>query len=79
MIVSCSGCTHYHTNSSSNSTLLSDNTTHITFSYAQTINDYAISIEHEDGLMPINEGMEKAVAFLKPILIGGGNAEMWWL
>ena len=40
--------------------------------------DRAISIEHEDGLMSIEEGMEKAVSFLKPILIDGANAEMWW-
>ena len=40
--------------------------------------DRAISIEHEDGLMSINEGLEKAVAFLKPILIDGADAEMWW-
>ena len=40
--------------------------------------DRAISIEHEDGLMSIREGMEKAVSFLKPILIDGADAEMWW-
>ena len=33
--------------------------------------DRAVSIEHEDGLMPVREGLEKAVAFLKPILIAG--------
>ena len=41
--------------------------------------DRAISIEHEDGLMSINEGLEKAVNFLKPMLIDGGDAEMWWI
>lgn len=40
--------------------------------------DRAISIEHEDGLMSIKEGLEKAVKFLKPILIDGADAEMWW-
>ena len=40
--------------------------------------DRAISIEHEDGLMSINEGLEKAVNFLKPILIDGADAERWW-
>lgn len=40
--------------------------------------DRAISIEHEDGLMSIKEGLEKAVHFLKPILIDGADAQMWW-
>lgn len=40
--------------------------------------DRAISIEHEDGLMSIREGLEKAVSFLKPILIDGADAGMWW-
>ena len=41
--------------------------------------DRAISIEHEDGLMSVREGLEKAVAFLKPILIDGSDAGMWWV
>jgi len=40
--------------------------------------DGAISIEHEDGLMSITEGLEKAVEFLKPILMYDQPAEMWW-
>jgi len=40
--------------------------------------DGAISIEHEDGLMSIEEGLEKAIAFLKPILMYEQPAEMWW-
>jgi hypothetical protein len=28
-----------------------------------------LSIEHEDSLMSIDEGLQKAVAFLKPIII----------
>ena len=40
--------------------------------------DGAISIEHEDGLMSIEEGLEKAVAFLKPILMYEKATEMWW-
>ena len=40
--------------------------------------DGAISIEHEDGLMSIEEGLEKAIAFLKPILMYEPPAEMWW-
>jgi len=40
--------------------------------------DGAISIEHEDGLMSVEEGLEKAVAFLKSILMLQPPAEMWW-
>ena len=40
--------------------------------------DYAISIEHEDGLMSQNEGLTKAVEFLKEILIYEKTGEMWW-
>lgn len=40
--------------------------------------DGAISIEHEDGLMSVTEGLEKAVEFLKPILMYEPPAEMWW-
>jgi sugar phosphate isomerase/epimerase len=40
--------------------------------------DYAISIEHEDSLMSQNEGLEKAVEFLKSVLIKENPAEMWW-
>jgi len=29
--------------------------------------------------MSINEGIEKAAAFLKPIIISGADAEMWWI
>ncbi len=40
--------------------------------------DYAISIEHEDSLMSINEGLTKGVRFLQQVLITEGKAEMWW-
>ena len=40
--------------------------------------DGAISIEHEDGLMSIEEGLEKAIDFLKPILMYDPPAQMWW-
>lgn len=40
--------------------------------------DGAISIEHEDGLMSPKEGLEKAVAFLKNVLIYENPGEMWW-
>ena len=41
--------------------------------------DYAISIEHEDSLMSQNEGLSKAVAFLKDVIIKESPAEMWWI
>ena len=31
--------------------------------------DRVMSIEHEDSLLSIDEGLEKAVAFLKPLLL----------
>ena len=40
--------------------------------------DGAISIEHEDGLMSPKEGLEKAVNFLKEVLIYEKAGEMWW-
>lgn len=40
--------------------------------------DGAISIEHEDGLMSPKEGLEKAIAFLKEVLIYEAPGEMWW-
>lgn len=40
--------------------------------------DGAISIEHEDGLMSPREGLEKAVAFLKDVLIYEKAGDMWW-
>ncbi len=38
----------------------------------------SVSIEHEDGLMSVKEGLEKAIAFLKDILITEKPADMWW-
>lgn len=40
--------------------------------------DGAVSIEHEDGLMSPREGLEKAVAFLKELIISEQPAAMWW-
>jgi len=40
--------------------------------------DYAISIEHEDSLMSQNEGLSKAVALLKDVIIKEQPGEMWW-
>jgi sugar phosphate isomerase/epimerase len=40
--------------------------------------DGAVSIEHEDGLMSVEEGLTKAIEFLKPILMYEPPAVMWW-
>ncbi|MCQ2481679.1 MAG: sugar phosphate isomerase/epimerase [Clostridia bacterium] len=40
--------------------------------------DYAISIEHEDSLMSQNEGLTKAVTFLKEVLVTESTGEAWW-
>lgn len=40
--------------------------------------DGTLAIEHEDSLMSIREGLEKAVAFLQEILIREQPAPMWW-
>lgn len=41
--------------------------------------DGVISIEHEDGLMSPREGLEKAIAFLKDVIIFENPGEMWWI
>ncbi|MBE7068598.1 MAG: sugar phosphate isomerase/epimerase [Clostridiales bacterium] len=40
--------------------------------------DDSVSIEHEDALMLPLEGLSKAIAYLKPLLIEGTAGEMWW-
>ena len=40
--------------------------------------DGAVSIEHEDAYMSTLEGLEKAIAFLKEVLIKEAPAQMWW-
>ena len=40
--------------------------------------DYAISIEHEDGLMSPGEGLNKAIDFLKEVMIFEEKGTMWW-
>ena len=40
--------------------------------------DGVISIEHEDALMSINEGFEKAVAYLKGIILREEAGAAWW-
>jgi sugar phosphate isomerase/epimerase len=41
--------------------------------------DYVVSIEHEDGLMSVEEGFSKAVANLQQVLINEPVGEMWWV
>ena len=40
--------------------------------------DGAVSIEHEDGMMSVREGLEKAIAFLKDVVLFESPGEMWW-
>ncbi len=40
--------------------------------------DYVLSIEHEDSLLSAEEGLEKAVAFLKEIVFRQPGGEMYW-
>lgn len=40
--------------------------------------DYVVSIEHEDGLMSIDEGLTKAVQTLQPIMVKESIGDMWW-
>lgn len=40
--------------------------------------DYVLSIEHEDPLMSINEGLTRAVTNLKTLIIKEQPADMWW-
>lgn len=40
--------------------------------------DDVLSIEHEDSLMSPNEGLKKAIAFLKEVMIFESKGEMWW-
>lgn len=40
--------------------------------------DHVISIEHEDALMSPNEGLQKAIAFLKEVMIFEDKEAMWW-
>ncbi|MFF2483618.1 sugar phosphate isomerase/epimerase family protein [Paenibacillus sp. NPDC058071] len=41
--------------------------------------DYVVSIEHEDGLMSVDEGFTKAVENLQQVLIREPLGEMWWV
>lgn len=41
--------------------------------------DHVISIEHEDGLASIDEGLGKAVDFLRGVIIKDQPAKVWWI
>lgn len=41
--------------------------------------DYVVSIEHEDGLMSVDEGFTKAVQNLQQVLIQEPLGQMWWV
>ncbi|MFD0673460.1 sugar phosphate isomerase/epimerase family protein [Cohnella sp. GCM10027633] len=40
--------------------------------------DGTISIEHEDGIMSVNEGFNKAATFLNSLILKESAGEMWW-
>jgi sugar phosphate isomerase/epimerase len=40
--------------------------------------DGVLSIEHEDSLMSVGEGLAKSISFLKDVLIAEPPAQMWW-
>ena len=40
--------------------------------------DYVMSIEHEDLLMSIDEGLQKAIDLLKGLIVKEEKPEMWW-
>lgn len=40
--------------------------------------DDVLSIEHEDSLMSVNEGLQKAIAFLKDVMAFEKVGGMWW-
>jgi sugar phosphate isomerase/epimerase len=40
--------------------------------------DHVLSIEHEDSLMSVDEGLSKAATFLRQIVIKEKLKEMWW-
>jgi sugar phosphate isomerase/epimerase len=40
--------------------------------------DYVLSIEHEDSLMSIDEGLQKGIDVLRAIMFREERAQMWW-
>jgi len=41
--------------------------------------DYVMSIEHEDALMSVDEGLSKAASFLKSVILTEQPAQAWWI
>lgn len=41
--------------------------------------DYVVSIEHEDALASVDEGLLNAVRFLQPLILREQPAEAWWV
>ncbi|MFM9171015.1 MAG: sugar phosphate isomerase/epimerase family protein [Phycisphaerales bacterium] len=40
--------------------------------------DHVLSIEHEDAMMSVDEGFERAVAFLQECIVEERPAQAWW-
>ena len=40
--------------------------------------DGVLSIEHEDSLMSVSEGFEKAVSYLKSVMLSQSTGKAWW-
>jgi sugar phosphate isomerase/epimerase len=40
--------------------------------------DHVVSIEHEDALMSIDEGVKRAVELMKSVIIREAPSEPWW-
>ncbi|TBL35281.1 sugar phosphate isomerase/epimerase, partial [Klebsiella oxytoca] len=41
--------------------------------------DYVLSIEHEDPIMSVDEGLNRAITNLKSIMIKEEPSAMWWV
>jgi len=50
----------------------------IGFYFIINIHDYMISIEHEDMLASVDEGLSKAISLLKGIMFKEKLSEIWW-
>jgi sugar phosphate isomerase/epimerase len=40
--------------------------------------DYVLSIEHEDPIMSVDEGLNRAITNLKSVMMRDQPQEMWW-
>ncbi|HOL13998.1 MAG TPA: sugar phosphate isomerase/epimerase, partial [Bacillota bacterium] len=41
--------------------------------------DYVLSIEHEDPLASVDEGLKKSAELLKSIILAEPPAQAWWI